>query len=291
MKKGELIKGIESSLKEESPFNNVEQSQGIGQLFFKEGIIFASIFAVLFIISILIYNKVSNLSPIRPIFVLVVSLVLMLICIASILYGTILKKKDNVFQYDVRREYNIYQIFDCLKTVGTVTAIFSLIILCVLTPAEVSGDSMLNTYYDHDRVLVWQLGYTPTDGDVVIIDTTIHNLNVSENTEFIIKRVVATSGDQLIYSDGKLYVNGKLIHEGINETQLSNMTTFQADKTIKCVSGVVPEGYSIVLGDNRSVSNDSRYLGMISNEDIVGKTVLTLYPFSHFGIAKENHKS
>jgi autonomous glycyl radical cofactor GrcA len=64
-----------------------------------------------------------------------------------------------------------------------------------------------NTFYEEDKILVWHIGYEPTRNDVVIIDGEGYYSNIP----FVIKRIVATSGDSIAYGDGALIVNGKLV--------------------------------------------------------------------------------
>ena len=49
---------------------------------------------------------------------------------------------------------------------------------------------------------------------------------------------------------------------------------------------VVPEGYLFVMGDNRPQSNDSRAIGMVSMDDVVGKTSIVYWPFKEVRIEK-----
>ena len=48
----------------------------------------------------------------------------------------------------------------------------------------------------------------------------------------------------------------------------------------------IPSGYYFVVGDNRSNSLDSRIIGLISKDEILGKTSLVLFPFNRFGVRK-----
>ena len=50
----------------------------------------------------------------------------------------------------------------------------------------------------------------------------------------------------------------------------------------------VPEGCVFVLGDNRVISKDSRYLavGMVDSRNILGKVEVRIFPFDRIGKAK-----
>jgi signal peptidase I len=55
---------------------------------------------------------------------------------------------------------------------------------------------------------------------------------------------------------------------------------------IGCEDGIIPENTYLVLGDNRTDSMDSRDIGVIKKEDIMGKTTLKIWPFTNFGFIK-----
>ena len=50
------------------------------------------------------------------------------------------------------------------------------------------------------------------------------------------------------------------------------------------VDSKIPEGMYLVLGDNRGNSMDSRQIGLIKEEDIIGKTSIRIWPFNHMGL-------
>ena len=147
---------------------------------------------------------------------------------------------------------------------------------------NVSGPSMLPTLQSNDRVLLTSYFYQPKQGDVVVITHT------AKLQEPIIKRVIATEGQTVDfdYNAGTVLVDGQVVDEtqfglenGITGEPFSSFQLLEFPQT-------VPEGCVFVLGDNRAVSEDSRYqdVGMIDKRNILGKAVLHLFPFQDFGL-------
>lgn len=140
----------------------------------------------------------------------------------------------------------------------------------------VSGESMYPTFLDKDILLVNQMNYCPSKGDVVLI-------NISERSmrgEYIVKRIIAVEGDTVTmnYEDNSVSVNGvKLSEPYLNFNPSDPMIAL--DEISNSVYKV-PPGTVFVMGDNRNHSLDSRsdLLGMIKESDIMGKV------FLHFSI-------
>ncbi len=138
----------------------------------------------------------------------------------------------------------------------------------------VSGTSMVPNFEDGDRILVVHSFSEPRPGDVVVI------VNVLE--EPIIKRVVATEGQTVDfdYAAGAVLIDGRPLDEtafglenGITEYPYTSFELLDFPQT-------VPKGCVFVLGDNRAVSEDSRYqvIGMVDRRDVLGKAVFHLFP-------------
>ena len=89
-----------------------------------------------------------------------------------------------------------------------------------------------------------------------------------------IKRVIGLPGEEVVYTDNVLYINGKKVKDNYGCKPTS-------DFSVK-----VPEGRYFVLGDNRDNSLDSRYFGSFLEKDILGKTSLTIFPFNRIGKKK-----
>ncbi|MVB12926.1 Signal peptidase I T [Caprobacter fermentans] len=137
----------------------------------------------------------------------------------------------------------------------------------------VDGDSMKPNFYNGNRVLVSCLSRNLSQGDVVVIDA-----NGTGLKERIIKRVIATGGQtvNIDFTTGIVSVDGKEIDES---AYIKNGIT--KDQYDVKFPQKVPAGHIFVLGDNRTISEDSRFqeVGMIDCRYVIGKVVFLLNPF------------
>lgn len=162
-------------------------------------------------------------------------------------------------------------------------AIFSLIAVVLVFSflfrvVGVDGTSMLTTLQDRDRLIISSLPYTPRQGDIVVIN------RVDQGLEPLVKRVIAVEGQtvQIVEETGDVLVDGQILNEPYlyTETVEGISDTVSPDGLV-----TVPKGYVFVMGDNRArnASLDSRFIGCIQVEDIIGKAVFRLWPFDSFG--------
>ena len=161
----------------------------------------------------------------------------------------------------------------------------------------IPSGSMLPQLQINDRVVVSKLAYRlhdPHRGDIVVFDAPVqrrlvkaHKDNpvtalfrkigsgvglIQPSTEEYIKRVIALPGEEVDVKDGKVYVN----HRALEEPYLPPGTvTFPNGYKFPVV---VPPGKLWVMGDNRGNSSDSRYFGPISQNKVVGRTILKVWP-------------
>ena len=139
---------------------------------------------------------------------------------------------------------------------------------------DVDGPSMEPTLINTDKVVITDLFYTPHQGDIVVIS------HGERYEKALIKRVIATEGQdlQIDFENNKVYVDGELQ----NEDYIQGVTCI-GDRSAEEVNGIVPEGKVFVMGDNRTVSLDSRFneVGLINVSDIIGKAQLDIIPHSY----------
>ncbi len=141
---------------------------------------------------------------------------------------------------------------------GILAAIIALFIflLATNTGVRVEGRSMVPTLNDGEVLIVSTI--TPAKkGKIVVIK--------GEQTNWIIKRVIATEGDKVEFrDDGFVYINGTLYQDEFGLVDHSNRV--DAPFTEK----VLEKGEYFYLGDNRDNSSDSRDYGTCKIEQIVG---------------------
>lgn len=146
----------------------------------------------------------------------------------------------------------------------------------LLDTVRVDGTSMLDSLEDSDVMMVDRMAYAfhmPKRGDVVVCyypDEYYEEEGISYASR--VKRVVAVAGDVLETIDGELYVNGERIDEPyLTPDRIGGQYIPQQ---------TIPENCVFVLGDNRCVSRDSRYVGPIPLSRVIGKARAVLFPFN-----------
>ncbi len=168
----------------------------------------------------------------------------------------------------------------------------------VVMPYQVDGASMEPNLINHERVLVNRVAYwdfdlnTPLNwlpgvdrkgdwaftpfggvsrGDVVVIEPPI------DHDQPYIKRVIGLPGDHITFQDGYVLVNG----ERLDEDYIDGPITECGDRATCDVT--VPSGSVYVLGDHRDNSQDSRYFGVVPEENIDGKAFFSNWPIGELG--------
>lgn len=168
----------------------------------------------------------------------------------------------------------------------------------VAEPFQIPSGSMIPTLLEGDFIVVNKFAYglrlpvlgtkfvpvgEPERGDVMVF--------VPPHVDrYFIKRVIGLPGDRIRYARKRLFVNGELVEElpeGVLQSRGARIERFtaslgeithpvyknSASPARAAREWVVPEGHYFMMGDNRDLSDDSRYWGFASEQQIVGKAM------------------
>lgn len=151
-----------------------------------------------------------------------------------------------------------------------------LIVVFVIQPVRVEGQSMMPKLHDQDRIFVnkfiyplreWMGDREPIKrGDIVVL------LFPNDPSKSYIKRVVGLPGERVEIQDGKLFINGEQIDEPYLDPE------YLGHDSTPTVQEVTAHHY-FVMGDNRPNSSDSRSWGLVPEKYIYGQAIYRYYPF------------
>lgn len=190
------------------------------------------------------------------------------------------KKKKSSKKETKPEDVNIVkELLSLIVYIGLVVLLCYFIINFVGCRSRVDGSSMEPTLTDGDNLWVDRLSYVfgePERFDVIIF-------NYDEDTTYV-KRIIGLPGETVrIDQNGNIYINEQLLKENYGMEPILPSNLGRASQPV-----VLGEDEYFVLGDNRNNSSDSRWadVGNVSKEDIIGKVILRIYPFSSFGVVK-----
>lgn len=184
---------------------------------------------------------------------------------------------------------NIFKdIFEALVVALTINVV---IYFLFIIPSQVDGPSMLPNLHDKELLFAnktptWfnsntqmlnNLNWDYQRGDIIIFDY---------DAIVLVKRIIATAGDEIYFSGGNVYVNGKQLYE----TYLPIDTkTYIPQEGLRFIAEgqrlIIPDNSFFVMGDNRGQSKDSRYMdvGLIGRDKIRGVVFFRFWPLDVFG--------
>lgn len=154
-------------------------------------------------------------------------------------------------------------------------AISLFIIIFVYQPVKVEGGSMEPGLQDQERIFINKLAYRLESiqrGDIVVFRYP------RDPRKSFIKRVVGLPGDRVRVSEGHVFLNGRLTAEPYVPEEYLDSRSFPEIK--------IPADSFFVLGDHRSMSNDSRDFGPVARSYIYGKAVFGYWPMDKLGLLR-----
>ncbi len=173
---------------------------------------------------------------------------------------------------DIRKE-----VFSTVVWLLTVVALSWLLVTFVAQRTDVNGSSMYPTLEDGDQLIADKLSYRFHDPER--FDIVIFPYRYAEKTYFI-KRIIGLPGETVrIDEQGNIYINGEVLeeHYGYETIEYAGLAAEEIQ---------LGDDEYFVMGDNRNVSEDSRYpdVGNVKRSELIGRAFVRIYPFSKFGL-------
>jgi signal peptidase I len=185
------------------------------------------------------------------------------------------------------------EITEWIKALAIAGLLVFVIRWFLVSPFIVDGPSMEPNFWNRERIIVNKVLYDirkPERGEVIVF-------HVPEEGRDFIKRVIGLPGETVKVEGDTVYINGKPIEEKYlkdaydkahKEGALYNK--YSGDRSnfpnSSFPDGTVPEGMVFVMGDHRDNSEDSRMIGFIPMDRIVGRADLIFWPIDEFKLVK-----
>ena len=165
------------------------------------------------------------------------------------------------------------ELLEWVRDIG-IACLIALIILSLFKPIIIQQHSMEPNFYEGDYIITFKQAYRlsePAHGDIVVFHSELKDDKGRDKN--LIKRIIAMGGDKVEIKGGYVYLNGEKLDEPY---------VYEPGTSGEMEEFTVPEGMLFCCGDNREVSVDSRDpdVGFISEDELLGKVILRLYPFN-----------
>ncbi len=179
-----------------------------------------------------------------------------------------------------KNQDKLLSFLDFLKTFLIVILVGILLTVFVIQKNIVQGSSMVPTLQNGDQLFVEKISkyFSLERGDIV----TVEHTDPMHPETLLIKRIIGLPGETVEIKDGHVYINGELLEESYLDDSLETTIDPRYDQA----SVTLAKDQYFIMGDNRPVSKDSRRIGPITKDQIIGKVLFRFYPFDDFGVPK-----
>lgn len=146
-------------------------------------------------------------------------------------------------------------------------------ILFLYQPVKVEGGSMEPGLEDQERIFINKIAYrweSIDRGDIVVFHYP------RDPRKSFIKRVIGLPGDRVRIAFGHVYLNGQAVEEPYVPEEFLDTRSYPET--------IIPADSYFMLGDHRSMSNDSREFGPVQRSYIYGKAVFGYWPVDKLGV-------
>lgn len=187
---------------------------------------------------------------------------------------------------EVRKPSRLKYVIEGLIYIALIVVCVYVVPKYVIQRTVVSGESMEDTLHDAESLLIDKISYRFTDPkryDIIVFYPKGRDVD-----EYYVKRIYGLPGETIQIKGNDIFINGEKIDDPYAKDSMSTG------------GGIANEPYTLgkdeyfVLGDHRSVSQDSRFTPETSNdknapgpvkfENISGKVILRIWPLSKFGV-------
>lgn len=179
-----------------------------------------------------------------------------------------MNKKDHKSKFIRYLKYIILDI-----AIAAVVSIF--LITYVASAYKIEGNSMQTVLNDQERIIISKLAVR--NGNINRYDIVVLR-KPDQPSKSIIKRVIGLPGEIIEIREGDVYINGSKLPEEYLKKERNLMYRSMNMKPL-----LIQKDHFFVIGDNRTVSQDSRVFGPVPENDIYGKTIFRYWPLSKFG--------
>lgn len=176
-----------------------------------------------------------------------------------------------MIKFSFKRLSSLAWVFELGKAAFLLALLGLFVHYFVATIFVVEGISMAPNLQDGEYLVVDKISYLlkkPERGDVAVLRFP------GRLQEKYIKRIIGLPNETIEIKDSHIFINGLKL---LTEEYLAPYLKTEPDMTV-----FLSKNEYFVLGDNRENSNDSRFWGTLPSENLIGRAVFILYPFSNW---------